>query len=64
MQMTYPETPVLVWERAVSKEAGANLKGKELTLEFALYLASKTYIYIMICITATKQTRSIIMGEP
>lgn len=44
MQMTYPETPVLVWERAVSREEGANLKGKAFTLELALYSASKTYI--------------------
>lgn len=37
MQMTYPETPVPAWERAVSKEEGVNLKSKEFTLELALF---------------------------
>lgn len=46
MQMTYPETPVQVWKRAVNREEGENLKGKEFTLELALYSASITYVYI------------------
>lgn len=47
VQMTYPETPVLVWERAVSREEGANLKGKEFALDSALKKKKEDlYIYV------------------